>query len=56
MAGNIKKFPATIRLYNNIQQYLLEQELNELKEVPTTEINKLKGAALMLKNIIDNGN
>lgn len=44
---------ASLKLYNQINSYIFEQECGELKGVSKSEVEKLKQSLTVLKNIIN---
>ena len=44
---------ASLKLYNQINSYIFEQEYGELKGVSKSEVEKLKQSLTVLKNIIN---
>lgn len=47
------KAKATLKLYNMINTYLFEQEYGDLKNVATSDIDKIKECKGVLVKIID---
>lgn len=47
------KAKATLKLYNMINSYLFEQEYGDLKNVATSDIDKIKECKGVLVKIID---
>lgn len=47
------KAKATLKLYNMINSYLFEQEYGDLKNVATSDIDKIKECKGVLAKIID---
>ena len=47
------KAKATLKLYNMINSYLFEQEYGDLKNVATSDIDKIKECKGVLAKIVD---
>ena len=49
------KLTASLKLFNHINSFLLEQEFDELKNFSPSQVDTIKKAAKTLSKVINNG-